>query len=59
MGNFDFGAELNRVTETQNLARRLGAAQMGTAVWGWATKHAAEIPLTALTELMAIITEAK
>jgi len=59
MAEFDFGAELNRVTEAQDLARRLGVAQAGNEVLRWATKHAMDIPPPALKELMALITDVK
>ena len=54
---FDFGAELVRVSESQNLARRLGANLLGQRVHSWAIKHMASLSTEALRELMAIITE--
>ena len=49
-------ALLDSVKHTQNIAHKLGHSQMAVEVYGWAIKHAMEIPAAAFKELLDLIT---
>lgn len=44
------------IAHTQNIAQKIGANTMAVEVYGWAIKHAMEIPAPAFRELMDMIT---
>ena len=51
-----FDALYESAQNSQRIAHKLGHSQMGVEVYGWAIKHAFEIPAPALKELMDLIT---
>ncbi len=45
------------ILHSQKIAHQLGANQMAVEVYGWAIKHALNIPTAALKELMDIVSK--
>ena len=54
---FDFGDALASITESQNIARKLGSNMLAQRVHSWALRNVAILPPAPLAELMAILTE--
>ena len=46
---------LDTLKHSQRISHKFGAASVAVEVYGWAIKHALEIPLPAFKELMDMI----
>ena len=48
---------MDAVKHSQRIAYKQGAATLAVEVWGWAMKHALELPAPAYRELLAMLTK--
>lgn len=50
-------SQVDQITHSQNIARKIGSAQMAVEVYGWAIKYALHLPAPAFNELLAIVSK--
>ena len=50
-------AIMESVKHSQRIAYKQGAATLAVEVWGWAMKHALELPAPAYRELLEMLTK--